>query len=305
MKRILILAITLSLAFVSCNDKPAKPEQPIAVESVSLNQNSATLGVGDTLYLVATISPVNADNKTVNWKSTADSVATVTNGIVNTLKSGRTSIVVTTVQGNFTDTAFLIVANGCNFETPGWGASLGTITRGTQIWTIEGNGISQVWSDAVQATNCDKTNFNSGGYHSQRLNADCRSNPGQKGDLFSFCAVIRFQDELCPAPWRVPTEQDFRKLNMALGGQDFILSPGNSHTDEVIRDKYLNDWGGSYGGLSHPEGTLEWQNLFANYWSQSDIPTAGVILNFSVYGAYNMSFSVKYLGYALRCVRDK
>jgi len=53
---------------------------------------------------------------------------------------------------------------------------------------------------------------------------DCRSNPGQKGDLFSWRAVSELKDVLCPYPWRVPTVQDFIDLDIALGGTGESLS---------------------------------------------------------------------------------
>jgi uncharacterized protein (TIGR02145 family) len=296
MKKILYSAMILSLVFVvSCKDK----DKNTPVSSVSLIPKTTTRAVGTEFSLTHTVLPANATNKNVTWSSTTGSVATVTTGIVKTLVSGTTSIVVTTIDGSFTDTTFLVVAGGCNAEVPGFGSSLGTITRGTQEWTISG----QVWSDAVQATNCDKTSFSGGIFNAPIYNADCRSNPDFPGDLFSWCAVIRFQDELCPAPWRVPTNEDFRKLTLALGGQ--ILD--DFENNMTLVNKYLTDWGGAFGGSGNLNGVNNGQNLHAMYWAQTEFDERRA---FSIYFDSNGdTFSQRWFndkgdGYTLRCVRD-
>jgi len=62
------------------------------VESVSLDRNNVTLEVGQTTMLVATISPNDADNKNVSWKSSNAAVATVDNGKVTAVKEGTATI---------------------------------------------------------------------------------------------------------------------------------------------------------------------------------------------------------------------
>ena len=54
----------------------------IDVESVTLDQKEATLTVGKSLTLKATVLPDNATDKTVTWTSNNTSVATVSNGEV-------------------------------------------------------------------------------------------------------------------------------------------------------------------------------------------------------------------------------
>lgn len=60
--------------------------QPVA--EVNLNINSATVKVGETLDLTATILPKDADNKRVIWSSSDEKLATVDNGEVTALKAG-------------------------------------------------------------------------------------------------------------------------------------------------------------------------------------------------------------------------
>ncbi len=64
----------------------------IPPSSVKISKTSATVNVGGSLTLKATVLPSNAANKTVTWKSSDTSVATVTNGKVITKKSGTVTI---------------------------------------------------------------------------------------------------------------------------------------------------------------------------------------------------------------------
>ena len=71
----------------------------VSVESVRLNKSTLTLTAGDSETLTATVSPSNATNKNVIWTSSNTSVATVSNGTVKAVKSGTTTIKVTTADG--------------------------------------------------------------------------------------------------------------------------------------------------------------------------------------------------------------
>ena len=76
---------------------------PVSVTGVSLNETSATLRVGKTLTLIATVSPSNATNKNVTWSSGNTGIATVTNsGVVTGVSAGTTNITVTTIDGSKT-----------------------------------------------------------------------------------------------------------------------------------------------------------------------------------------------------------
>ena len=62
------------------------------VESLSLDRNSVTLEEGQSTTLVATISPNDADEKTVEWSTSSESVATVVNGVVTAVAEGEATI---------------------------------------------------------------------------------------------------------------------------------------------------------------------------------------------------------------------
>lgn len=82
----------------------------INVTGVSLNKTSATLKTGQTLQLIKTITPSNATNQAVTWKSDNQTVATVDgNGLVTAKAAGSAIITVTTADGSFTKTCTVTV----------------------------------------------------------------------------------------------------------------------------------------------------------------------------------------------------
>jgi len=79
------------------------------VQSVSLNKTTTTINIGNSETLIATVTPDNASNKDVTWKSSNTTIATVENGIVTAKKKGTTTITVTTVDGSKTATCAVSV----------------------------------------------------------------------------------------------------------------------------------------------------------------------------------------------------
>lgn len=70
------------------------------VTSISLNKNSATLGVGNSTQLTATVQPSNATNKSVNWSSGNGNVASVdSNGKVTAKGEGTATITCISTDG--------------------------------------------------------------------------------------------------------------------------------------------------------------------------------------------------------------
>lgn len=111
----LMLAITLTCCFmVSCannsyNPQPnyeanepeaemQKPEpaetkepEPIKVSNIFLSKSNVELGVGESISLIATVSPSNAEYE-LTWTSSDENIASVENGLV-TAKSEGTAVI--------------------------------------------------------------------------------------------------------------------------------------------------------------------------------------------------------------------
>ena len=83
-------------------------KQPVT--GVSVSPASATLNVGGTQQLSATVTPSNADNKNVTWSSSNTSVARVSSsGLVTAVAKGNATITVTTTDGSKTATCTVTV----------------------------------------------------------------------------------------------------------------------------------------------------------------------------------------------------
>ena len=67
----------------------------VAVTGVSLNKTTLTLSPGASFQLEATVSPSNADDKTVKWTSSDDSKVTVENGLVKAVSPGSATVTAT------------------------------------------------------------------------------------------------------------------------------------------------------------------------------------------------------------------
>jgi len=116
--RIVSIAALIACAVVSCEmvggettEKPKDPptSTPTRVTGVSLSKSSASLTVGDTTTLIATVSPSTADNKSVTWSTSDASKATVRSGIVKGVAKGTAKITVTAADGGYTATCNVTV----------------------------------------------------------------------------------------------------------------------------------------------------------------------------------------------------
>ncbi len=72
--------------------------EPVPVTSVTVSEATAALKVGATKTLTATVLPEGADDPSVTWTSSDESVATVVNGVVTALKQGTATITVASVE---------------------------------------------------------------------------------------------------------------------------------------------------------------------------------------------------------------
>lgn len=75
-------------------------DKTVHVTGISLDRNSAAIKEGEYITLVATVTPSNADNKSVSWSSSSDAVATVdASGKVTGVKAGSATITATAADG--------------------------------------------------------------------------------------------------------------------------------------------------------------------------------------------------------------
>ena len=75
----------------------------IPVTGITLSPTSPALTTGDVLDLTATITPEEADDKSITWSSSDNTIATVANGKVTALKAGTVVITATANGGDDVD----------------------------------------------------------------------------------------------------------------------------------------------------------------------------------------------------------
>lgn len=112
MKRRLITLFTilLSVSLIATYSCKKEKDKSVAVTEVRLDKSATTLVEGDTEELMATVMPENATDKGIEWKSSDESVATVSQtGLVTALKEGSSAITVITNDGGFKATCDVTV----------------------------------------------------------------------------------------------------------------------------------------------------------------------------------------------------
>ena len=73
-------------------------------------------GIGESFSLEAIVSPNDASNKEVNWKSSNESVCIVSNGTVVAVGEGTCVIIATSVDGGFIATCTVVVSNDTSIQ---------------------------------------------------------------------------------------------------------------------------------------------------------------------------------------------
>ena len=107
MKNYIKIFLLSVFAIVACTEVQI-PEIPVA--SMLMNEDEVTLSKGKTFALSVTMLPEDATDKTIVWKSTKESVATVTpDGIVTAVGFGTSYIVATNPASSLTAACMITV----------------------------------------------------------------------------------------------------------------------------------------------------------------------------------------------------
>lgn len=114
----LVYVVCLSITFISCGGgdsgpsgepTPSPTPAKVPVTGVTVNKTTVNLMEGATEDISATVTPSNASNKSVTWKSDNPSIATVSGGKITAVAPGLTTITVTTSDGSKTATVNVTV----------------------------------------------------------------------------------------------------------------------------------------------------------------------------------------------------
>lgn len=107
--------LTLLFAAVlatSCSKNSDGDSEDVVATGVSIDQQALALAIEQTITLKATVSPEDANDRSVTWSSSDETVATVSQeGEVTTHKAGTVTIIATSNSGGYTATCAVTVSN--------------------------------------------------------------------------------------------------------------------------------------------------------------------------------------------------
>ena len=104
--------LEFSIYFSNSATPPACGSIIVPVTGVTLNATTASIAPAGTTQLTATVLPINATNKAVNWTTSNAAAATVnTTGLVTGVAAGSAIITVKTTDGSFTATCAVTISS--------------------------------------------------------------------------------------------------------------------------------------------------------------------------------------------------
>ena len=215
------------------------------VTGVTLNMTTASVNVGATQALVATVAPANATNRAVAWSSNNTAVATVsTLGVVTGVSTGNATITVTTVDGGFTATSNVTVTVWA-YASAGHGHTLAIRSDGS-LWAWGNNnggrtGLNTNTGYTLVPTRVGNANnwasVSAGNFHSLAVTT-CGQLWAWGGNVFGNTG-LNTDTGTTPVPTRVGNATNWSSV-----------SAGLFHSIAVTTNGELWAWGANFFGLT-------------------------------------------------------
>jgi uncharacterized protein (TIGR02145 family) len=276
-------AIVKTVAVTQAGISTTLDVQPAAIDAAANAGNYTATITSNTAWVAAADAP---------WLSLTPAAgegnSTVTINVLENASAEPRTATITLTAGTLSRTIAL-----AQEALPFYAAS-------TQTWTI-GN---QTWSDFIQIPACDKED-----YENNTTEPRCRSYTVSQGIhcfYYNWAYVSQQAAMLCPSPWRVPTTHDFVTLDIALEGNGNV----RRESKEWVLAKYIDTWGGIFGGYASPDGVYgdlneEYGSGSGCYWSATEInEEAAYRMGFGISGNVLPQYDDwKRNGNLLRCVK--
>jgi hypothetical protein len=269
MKKKLTLMLAATLAFAGCQEDEAE-QVALTIDKTVIKATCMTgvhplIITGNATWTAATsagwctVSPAAGSGNATIAVNVSANVAAVARAATVTIAAGTLSKTVEVAQEART--------------TPLYAASVQTWTFGTQTW-----------SDAIRISTCNKTAF-----ENNATTPQCRSHTNGANTWYYYNGTYVDANKtlMCPDPWRVPTQSDFKTLAANTTGAALAAA-----------------WG--YGGYASGNGVHS-VSTYADYWSATlhgDMTSFMYCLYFDTSGYITaLQHDNGYLGFQVRCVR--
>ena len=105
--KLLIPGLAVLGIFLSCNNDGTDSSR---VSSVSMSSDSLSLAVGETRTVTATVYPTTADDRSVTWSSSDETIVVMDSCYATAVAVGTATVTVTTTDGGYTGTCDIYVS---------------------------------------------------------------------------------------------------------------------------------------------------------------------------------------------------
>ena len=186
----------------------------VHVTGISLDRNSATIKEGEYITLVATVTPSNADNKSVSWSSSSDAVATVdAEGKVTAVSKGTATIKAEAMDGSGKYASCLVtVKNPCPSGAVDLGLSVYWGTTNIGASKPEDYGDYYAWGETEPKENYSWSTYKWGTSETSLTKYNTDSVYGTVDNK----TVLEPEDDVAHVKlggkWRMPTDAEWTEL---------------------------------------------------------------------------------------------
>lgn len=131
------------------------------------------------------------------------------------------------------------------------------------------------------------------------------------GGLYQWSETMQYKTSggnvqgICPTGWHIPSSSEIDSLSKAVNGNGNALKAlwqgtgSGAGTDTSGFSALLSGYSGHFGAFYD-------KGLYTNFWcsNESDTANAGVMWLGSIEKSVNKSYSDKYVGFSVRCIKD-
>ena len=278
----------------------------VPVTGVTVSPSSLSLAIGSTTTVAAVITPQNASNKAVTWRTTAPTIATIDQyGVVTGVGKGACRVYATTYDGGYESYCSINVTNSSSMSATNVTAKAAA-TSGSSVLTVTGVSPSSIHASTTATWVTGVTVDTSGSPYRVRLtfgqNASSRrtatitvTGTGTAGEIGTTFVLTQ----------NAPSTSDVPVNAMTIVGDATIMNSANASHYEVAFDPATTTqnkviWsltGSSYASLANTadgacdivlaEGaTGQTVTLTAtNYYNNAVVATKSITINYVTPGS--------------------